>query len=69
MTQKQAVEPYKKFAAYMTMLYAQGLTNVAIAQKLGVNERTIYKWISKERKTGPLLLLALEKLVVERRVD
>jgi transposase len=67
MAQKQAVAPYKQFAVYMTMLYAQGFTNAAIAQKLGVNERTIYKWISKERKTGPLLLLALEKLVVEGR--
>ena len=69
MTQKRTVEPYNKFVAYMTMLYAQGFTNASIAKLLGVNERTIYKWISKERKTGPLLLLALEKLVVERRVD
>lgn len=67
MTQKRPTDPYKRFAAMMTMLYAQGFTNAAIADSLGVHERTIYKWVSKQRKIGPLLLGALELLVTKGR--
>lgn len=58
---------YKRYAAYLAMLYAQGWTNADIAGALGVHERSIYKWTSKQRQVGPLLLLALEKLVTEPR--
>jgi transposase len=64
MPHKPPENAYKRFCAYMAMLYAQGRTNASIAKELGVHERTIYKWVSKQRQVGPLLLLALEKLVV-----
>lgn len=67
MPHKQPKDAYKRFVAYMAMLYAQGRTNASIAAALGVHERTIYKWTSKQRQVGPLLLLALERLVVEPR--
>lgn len=67
MPHKPSKNAYKQFAAYMALLYAQGHTNVAIAKELGVHERTIYKWVSKQRQVGPLLLLALEKLVTQPR--
>lgn len=59
MAQKRSTDPYKRFTALMAILYAQGHTNAAIAEMLGVNERTIYKWISKQRPIGPLALGAL----------
>ena len=67
MPHKQPKDAYKRFAAYMAILYAQGRTNASIAAELGVHERTIYKWVSKQRQIGSLLLLALEKLVVDKK--
>lgn len=66
MTQKQPKDPYKRFAAYMAILYARGHTNASIADSLGVHERSIYKWVSKQRKVGPLLLGAIELLATKR---
>lgn len=67
MPHKPPKNAYKQFCAYMALLYAQGFTNAAIASSLGVHERTIYKWVSKQRQVGPLLLLALEKLAVDAK--
>lgn len=67
MPHKQPKDAYKRFAGYMAILYAQGFTNASIALALGVHERTIYKWVSKQRKVGPLLLASLELLVTKAR--
>lgn len=65
MTQKQPVDRFKRFVALVAMLHAQGFTFARIAQELGVHERTMYKWLSKQRKVGPLALGALENLVTK----
>ena len=66
MTKERITDPYKRFCAFMAILYAQGHTNAAVAQLLGVHERTLYKWLSKQRPVGPLLLGALENLATKR---
>lgn len=63
MATKRSKDPYKRFSAFMAILYAQGHTNASIAAELGVSERSVYKWLSKERRVGPLLLGALERVV------
>ena len=65
MPQKRPKDPYTRFAGMMALLYAQGHTNADIAKMLGVHERTIYKWGSKQRRVGPLLLGALERVVTK----
>jgi transposase len=66
MTQKQAQDAYKQFMGHLARLSWTGLTMAQIARELGVHERTIYKWTSRQRKVGPLLLLALERVVDEK---
>lgn len=65
MTQKKPVDRFKRFVALIALLHAQGFTLAQIAQQLGVHERTIYKWLSKERSVGPLALGALENLATK----
>jgi predicted transcriptional regulator len=57
---------HKQFLGHMRRLSKAGLTYAQIAAALGVSERSIYKWVAKDRKVGPLLLLALERVVDER---
>lgn len=67
MAQKQPVDRFKRFVACMTLLHGSGLSFASIAAELGIHERTLYKWLSKERKVGPLALGAMEALVAKKR--
>lgn len=66
MTQKQPADRFKRFVACMTLLHGSGMPFSAIAAELGIHERTLYKWLSQERKVGPLALGAIEALVAKK---
>jgi transcriptional regulator with XRE-family HTH domain len=66
MAQNQIDKNHKQFLGYMRRLSQSHLTYAQIAAHLGVSERSIYKWVSKERKVSFVLLIAMEKVVEDR---
>lgn len=66
MAQNQIDKTHKQFLGYMRRLSQSGLTYAQIAASLGVSERSIYKWVSKDRKVSSVLLIAMAKVVEDR---
>lgn len=52
------------FTDLMDVLHARKWTNKKIAEELGVNRRTIHRWISGETPTPKIAILALERIIM-----
>lgn len=48
------------------LLTRLNVTNAAAAKAVGVHERTVYKWLSGDRRVPPSVILAL-RLLAEKK--
>lgn len=66
MAPNEADKAHKQFIGYMRRLSVSGLTYAEIAAALGVSERSIYKWVAKDRKVSSVLLIAMARVVEDQ---